>query len=87
MGLLSWNYPKGHSLRERIDRSGLYPITCLSSLSEQEKQALLNKNIVLCQNICERPSELNELKLPTAKNNAVLEEAKLICKISHEKLG
>lgn len=84
MGLLSWNYPKGHSLRERIDRSGLYPITCLSSLSEQEKQTLLNKNIVLCQTLCERPAELNELKFPSEKNNAVLEEAKLICKNLHQ---
>jgi ribosomal protein L21E len=51
MGLLSWNYPKGNSLRERIDRNGLYPITCLTSLTKHEKQTLLNKMIVLWHRI------------------------------------
>jgi len=31
--------------------SGLYPITCLNTLKKNEKQALLNKNIVLCKQL------------------------------------
>ena len=79
MGLLSWNYPKENSLRKRIDRSGLYPITCLVSLSKNEKQALLNKNIVLCQTVCERPSALNGIGLSASGKRKALDEAELIC--------
>lgn len=28
--LISWDYPENGSLKERMDRSGLHPITCLS---------------------------------------------------------
>ncbi len=80
MGLLSWNYPKENSLRKRIDKSGLYPITCLASLSKNNKQALLNKNIVLCQTVCERPSALEDIELSTEEKSKVLEQAKTLCK-------
>lgn len=80
MGLLSWNYPKGDSLREIIDKNGLYPITCLTNLSKNEKQILLNNKIVLCQTVYERPTELNRLKLSKIRKRKVLEEAKLLQK-------
>ena len=86
MGLLSWNYPQGDSLRERIDRNGLYPITCLTSLSKHEKQVLLNKKIVLCHTVCEHPSELNGIGLSEARKLKVLEEGKLICKNKYRDL-
>jgi ribosomal protein L21E len=80
MGLLSWNYPKGDSLKERIDRNGLYPITSLTTLSKQEKQRLLNKNVVLCHTLCEHPTELNGIGLSEARKNKVIEEAMVMCK-------
>ena len=86
MGLLSWNYPQGDSLRERIDRNGLYPITCLTSLSKHEKQVLLNKKVVLCRTVCEHPSELNGIGLSETKKLKVLEEGILICKNKYRDL-
>lgn len=86
MGLLSWNYPQGDSLRERIDRNGLYPITCLTSLSKREKQVLLNKNIVLCHTLCEHPSELNGIGLSEIRKLKVIEEGKIICKNKYRDL-
>lgn len=80
MGIISWNYPKGSSLRERIDRGGLYPITCLTTLSRYEKMRLLDHKVVLCQTVYERPKVLSALGLPEAKKNKVLEEVKAICK-------
>ena len=43
LNLVSWNFPKEGSLKERIDRSGLHPITCLSVLTKKEKQLLLDR--------------------------------------------
>lgn len=80
LGLLSWNYPKGNSLREMIDRKALYPITCLTTLLKNEKEMLLNNKIVLCKTIYDRPSELDLLKLPKARKKKVLEEVKIISK-------
>lgn len=80
MCLLSWNYPPENSLRERIDKKSLYPITCLTSLSKKEKQRLLNKKIVLCHTVCERPSALNGIGLSETKKLKILEEALIICK-------
>ena len=36
--LLSWDYPKGNGLKDRIDELGLYPITVSTLLSQREKQ-------------------------------------------------
>ena len=49
--LLGWDYPVQGSLKERIDRLELYPVTCLSSLSKNEKRKLLEANIILCKDL------------------------------------
>lgn len=49
--LISWDYPAQGSLKQRIDVSGLHPITVLNSLTKKEKQEILNKDIVLCRNL------------------------------------
>jgi hypothetical protein len=43
MQLLSWDYPFNNSLKDWVDRTGLYPLTCLTSLSRSEKEWLLAK--------------------------------------------
>ncbi|NNC35403.1 MAG: ATPase, partial [Croceitalea sp.] len=45
--LLSWDHPKGDSLKERNDRLGLYPITVSTVLTQYEKDFLLSRDIVL----------------------------------------
>ncbi len=42
--MISWDYPEKGSLRERIDLSGLHPITALQSLTKKEKQSLLEQD-------------------------------------------
>jgi Holliday junction resolvase-like predicted endonuclease len=79
LGLLSWNYPKESSLRVRIDANGLHPVTCLTSLTRSEKQALLRKNIVLCRTVCEHPDVLHGIGLSKARKSKVLEEGRIIC--------
>ena len=44
--LLSWDYPKNDSLKDRIDRLGLYPITVSTLLTNREKLFLLERNVV-----------------------------------------
>ena len=43
--LISWNYPIGNSLKDIIDNSGIYPLTCLATLTKNEKQLLLKHSV------------------------------------------
>lgn len=49
--LLGWDFPAKDGLRDLIDRYGLHPLTCLTTLTRQEKQQLLEKKIVLCSEL------------------------------------
>jgi len=51
MKLLGWDFPKNAGLKDWIDESGLYPITCISGLSSAEKKFLLEKEVVLVKEL------------------------------------
>jgi len=74
--LLSWDYPKKGNLHDRIEASGLYPITVLQSLSASQKAALLMKNIVVCSDIVEKPHLLRYAHISPRKIEAVISEAR-----------
>jgi len=77
--LLSWDYPKENGLKERIDLLGLYPITVSTLLSSREKNSLLSKDIVLCQQLLNDPSYLDHLKIAATRKAKILHEIKLLC--------
>lgn len=81
LNLVSWNYPKKDSLKERIDRSGLHPLTCLTSLTKYEKQKLLDTGIVLCRELCENEYLLEKVGVKKPRAQKVLKEARLICEL------
>lgn len=76
--LLSWDYPRHESLHEKIERHKTYPITVLTHLSTNQKQALLMKGTILCSDIVKKPTVLHELNLPRSKFDAVLREAQTL---------
>lgn len=61
--MISWDHPKGDSLRERIDRAGLHPITVLSTLHLKEQAELLRAGLVLCADLKDQPEEVDRLRL------------------------
>jgi hypothetical protein len=78
--LVGWNYPSKGSLNNLIEKSGLYPLTCLTSLTRKEKQLLLDNNIVLCKEICENPSLLKLAHISEPRINNILGEGLMLCK-------
>lgn len=74
--LLSWDFPGKGSLRERIDISGLYPITCLCTLTKAEKKTLLGQKVVLCRELLEAPELLTFMR--GNKMERVIEECKFL---------
>lgn len=79
LGLVGWDYPEQNSLKSKIDLSRLYPITALPSLSKAEKQKILNKGIVLCREMCDSPTLLNNLGINETKIKRILNEANELC--------
>lgn len=79
LNLLGWDYPINGSLNELIDNSDLHPITCLTTLTKVEKLQLLEKKILLCKEICEKPSLLDSLDISPLRNAKVLEEGHELC--------
>ncbi|WP_242134760.1 restriction endonuclease [Aestuariivivens marinum] len=77
--LLSWNYPKSNGLKERIDRLGLYPITVSTLLSNQEKQFLLSRDVVLCRELIGDAFYLDHLGISEIRKSKILNEIQMLC--------
>ncbi len=79
---VGWSYPAEESLESRIDRSGLHPITCLTTLSSSEKRQLIEKEVVLCKNLLDKPEDiLRSIGLKEAKIIMVVNEASQLCQL------
>jgi hypothetical protein len=77
--LMGWDYPATDSLKDRIDALQLYPVTCLTSLSESEKKLLLDQGHVLCQEIKQHPELLEKLGLKKTRSEIIMHEIDLLC--------
>lgn len=85
--VISWNYPEGDSLREMVEKSGLHPVTLLTSLSQSQKTTLMENHVVLCKEVNEDPSTLDFLSLSKIDREKVLAEAAFICqKENHQEV-
>ena len=77
--LTSWDYPKGNGLKEPIDMSGLHPLTSLTTLTKAEKSELLDEGIVLCKEINENPSLLEQIGIPKQRQKNILKDSEELC--------
>ena len=77
--LLSWDSPEHQSLKERIDQSGLYPITVSTLLTQKEKQALLDQKIVLWKQILARQEILQDIGVSSKRASKVVQEMHRLC--------
>jgi hypothetical protein len=77
--LLSWDHPEDDSLRNRIDRLALYPITVSTLLSQREKQFLLSRDIVLCRQLYRDTFYLDHLGISENRKTRILKEIGQLC--------
>ena len=81
--LLSWDYPIGNGLKDRIDSTGLYPITVSTLLSAREKQFLLSRDVVLCKQLIDDSFYLDHLGISEKRKDRIIAEFKILSKNSH----
>ncbi|MFD1316208.1 ATP cone domain-containing protein [Namhaeicola litoreus] len=79
--LVSWDYPKGKSLIDKIEQFKLYPITTLVSLSKNDKIKLLESGVVLCKELWANPDVLMEAHIDRKKHNQILSNCHELCKV------
>ena len=79
--MMGWNYPKKGNLQDIIEELHLHPFTCLESITNEQKKNLLNKGIVLCMDIYNNQSILNEIGIKDNNAIKIIDEIKLICGI------
>jgi len=79
--MLDWNYPENRSLKERIDKASLHPITCLTTLTKNEKRKLLQKMVVLSKDLCQDENALQSIGIKGIRRKRILAEANALCKL------
>jgi len=82
MNAVGWSYPLHNGLEVRIDRSGLHPVTCLTSLSGAQKRMLLEKDVILCKELLNDSGLLQSVGVPKTKVPAVTDEINRLCHLS-----
>ncbi len=79
MHLVSWNWPPNGSLRDWVDRSGLHPVTCLTTLTRREKDLLLEKKVVLVRELPANRQLLKTMRVAAGRIPRILDEAEQLC--------
>ncbi|BDC34437.1 hypothetical protein Noda2021_03950 [Candidatus Dependentiae bacterium Noda2021] len=79
INLMGWSYPRDNSLAQTIDRLGLHPITALTSLSQQHKEALIQRGLVLCNQAAVKQTVLSELGFSPKHAQEIVAEAQRVC--------
>jgi hypothetical protein len=82
LALTGWNYPQGHTLQDIVQATQTHPLTCLTTLSPNNKTTLLESGIVLCRDIVNDPRPLEGIGMNKARIASVLKEGAALCKVS-----
>ena len=78
--LLSWDYPRNNNLHDRIQKARLYPITVLQSLTPAQIATLIERDIIIFQDLLQKPHALRHLHISPKKHERVMFEVTEICK-------
>jgi len=76
--LLGWNYPADQNLHHIIAENGLHPITCMTTLTRDQKRDLIGHGVLACVDIVGKPSVLHEVGVKPEDQERILTEAQVI---------
>ena len=77
--LLSWDYPENNGLKQNVDQFALYPITTLTTLTKQEKDFLIENDIILTQELFNPSHWLEKVGVSPIRTKRVLTEIRNLC--------
>lgn len=79
LDLLGWDYPVQSNIKTKIDNNGLYPITCLTTISQLEKEKLLILDVILVKELIKNPDSLSQIGISANRQKNILKEATSLC--------
>ena len=79
--MVGWNYPAKGNLQDMIEDSGLHPLTCLTTLNVIEKRNLMDKGLVLCNDLESQVSSLEQIGIHRDRIGPIIEESKMLCPV------
>jgi ATP cone domain-containing protein/AF1548-like protein/restriction endonuclease len=77
--MVSWDYPVKESLKYKIEENGLYPITCLTTLTQYEKEKLLIREVLLASDIIGNSQLLSDIGIHQNRIKNIIREASELC--------
>lgn len=80
LNIVDWNSEKKNNLKNMIYEHDLFPITCLLSLSKEEKETFLNQKIVLVKQLQKEPALLERSIRNSNRIRNILSEMNQLCK-------
>lgn len=77
--VIGWDYPEKGNLQDLILEAGVHPLTFLSTLSQTDKNSLLEQGIVMCRDLKNSPSALKSIGFNDNQIKDVVEEVDQVC--------
>jgi len=77
--VIGWDYPEKGNLQDLILETGVHPLTFLSTLTQGDKNSLLEKGIVMCRELKNSPVALKSIGFTDEQIGKVVEEVDQVC--------
>ena len=78
--IIGWDYPEQGNLQDLILETGVHPLTFLSTLSQSDKNSLLEQGIVMCRDLKNSPAPLKSIGFSDEQIKNVVDEIDKVCK-------
>lgn len=77
--VIGWDYPDKGNLQDLILETGVHPLTFLSTLSQSDKNNLLEQGIVMCRDLKNSPVALKSIGFSDEQIQKVVTEVDQVC--------
>lgn len=77
--VIGWDYPEEGNLQDLILETGVHPLTFLSTLSQTDKNNLLEQGIVMCRDLKNSPAPLKSIGFSDEQIKNVVAEVNQVC--------
>lgn len=77
--LISWDFPIKECLKYKIEENGLYPVTCLTTLTQYEKEKLLIQDVLLASDLVNNSALLSDIGINYKRIKNIIREASELC--------
>lgn len=77
--VIGWDYPEHGNLQDLILETGVHPLTFLSTLSQSDKNNLLQQGVVMCRDLKNSPAPLKSIGFSDEQIKNVVDEVDQVC--------